>query len=87
MAHRAEVLHDVFVERERQIIKFGGADHDDRHTMDEWRELITQRCERAPLTQADDRRLLIEVAALAVAAVEALDRRLTWSMPAAARNV
>lgn len=87
MSRRAEVLHDVFVERSRQIIKYGGADHDDRHTMDEWRELITGHCGRVPLTRQDDRRLLIEVAALAVAAVEALDRKPLWTMPAIAGDV
>jgi hypothetical protein len=87
VSRRAEVLHDVFVERERQNIKWGGADHDDHHTMDEWRALISGHCGRAPLTRADDRRLLIEVAALAVAAVEALDRNPTWTTPAIAGDV
>lgn len=46
--------------------------------MGEWRELIKGRAEREPLSRADDRRLLVEIAALAVAAVETLDRQLTW---------
>ena len=59
MSRRADVLHDVWIERERQDIKWGGADHDDHHTMDEWRELIIGHTNRVPLTRADDRRLLI----------------------------
>lgn len=86
MARTADVLHDVWVERQKQNIKYG-ANHDDHHAMDEWRELISGRCERVPLTQEDDRRLLIEAAAIAVAAVEALDRSELWVTPDAARTV
>lgn len=87
MAHRASVLHDVFVERERQDIKWGGSEHDDHHTMDGWRELLTGRAGRVPLTRQDDRRLMIEIAALAVAAVEALDRQPLWTLPKEARDI
>lgn len=81
MARTADVLHDVWIERKRQDIKWGGATHDDHHTMDEWRELLSGRVDRVPLSRADDRRLLIEIAALAVAATEALDRKPLWSQP------
>jgi hypothetical protein len=75
MSKRAEVLHDVFIERERQDIKWGGADHDDQHDSRSWRALIVSRTEREPLSRDDDRRLFVEMAALAVAAVEAYDRK------------
>lgn len=68
------VLHDVYMERQRQDIKWGGPEHDDHHETGRWRELIVDRTEREPLSPADDRRLLIETAALAVAAVETCDR-------------
>lgn len=86
MSRTADVLHDVWVERNKQNIKYG-AGHDDQHSMDEWRELIIGQANRAPLTRTDDRRLLIEVAALATAAVEALDRKPLWSMSPIARDV
>lgn len=81
MSRTADVLHDVWVERDKQDIKWGGSTHDDHHTMNEWRDLITNQCARVPLTRKDDRRLLVEVAALAVAAVEALDRKPLWEQP------
>lgn len=78
MAQLAAVLHEVWTERERQDIKWGGSDHDDEHSMDEWRQLIQGRIKRVPLTRYDDRRLLIEVAALAVAAIQTLERQSVW---------
>lgn len=88
MSRIADILHDVWIERERQDIKWGGATHDDHHSMDEWRELIRGRVDREPLSRADDRRLLIEIAALAVAAIAALDRKALWeaTLEAAAAN-
>lgn len=70
-----KVLHDVYEERQRQDIKWGGAEHDDQHDSGRWCELIEARLRRQPLSPSDDRRLLIETAALAVAAVETYDRR------------
>jgi hypothetical protein len=87
MARTADVLHDVWIERRKQDIKWGGAEHDDQLSMDEWRQLIRDRTERVPLTQQDDRRLLIETAAIAVAAIQALDRRPLWEQPAVAGDI
>lgn len=70
-----KVLHEVYLERRHQDIKWGGSYHDDTHTSDEWRYLIRDRIGREPLSAADDRRLFVEIAALAVAAIEAHDRR------------
>lgn len=77
MARTADVLHDVWVECEKQTIKYTAA-HDDQHSMDDWRKKIRDRTEYEPLTRKDDRRLLIETAALAVKAVLALDRKPLW---------
>jgi hypothetical protein len=75
MSRRAEVLHEVLQERDRQDIRWGGADHDDEHARnDEFFGLVRAHAAREPLSPSDARRLLIEVAALAVAGVEAMDR-------------
>lgn len=76
---KQNILCDVSIERDRQDAKWGGAKHDDIHTMAEWARLICAYAAWAEvmhgLGSADKcRRRLVQVAALAVAAVEALDR-------------
>lgn len=75
MALRTRILHDIYQERIRQDIKWGGPEHDAHHTPEEWRQLIKDRCDRLPLSPADDRRLFVEIAAIAAAAIEAHDLR------------
>lgn len=74
MALRARILHDVLRERDQQDIKWG-PDHDAHHTPEEWRQLIKDRCDREPASPADDRRLFVEIAAIAAAAIEVHDLR------------
>lgn len=63
------IYDEIRAERERQDAKWGGPEHDDQHTAHDWwwfiRERIGQRREQA----------FIEVAALAVAAVESIRRK------------
>ncbi len=68
------ILHEVYEERLRQDVKWGGPTHDDIHSLNDWKELIRERLDREGLDSLSKRRLLIEAASVAVAAVESLDR-------------
>jgi hypothetical protein len=71
------VYDDIRAERQRQDVKWGGPEHDDRHLVGDWVGLLD---DRVHLLYSDNeagpgyRRRLVQVAALAVAAVEAFDR-------------
>jgi hypothetical protein len=73
------IFMDILHERERQDDRWGGADHDRNHTVSDWKRLILEHLDKAnqaaykgDLRRARER--FIEVAALAVAAVEMLDK-------------
>jgi len=77
------VVQDVLAERAAQDRQWGGPAHDDTHAPDEWLQFIEKQIERASdqIGGTDDglgdtryREALIKVAALAIAAVESLDR-------------
>jgi hypothetical protein len=73
------LLAEVAAERTRQDAKWGGPGHDDHHTVAEWVRLIQNYAGWAEVIagmQSYDkaRNRLVQVAALAVAAAEALDR-------------
>ncbi len=72
----SRVLQDVEWERDEQNQKWGGAGHDDQHGPRDWAAFITEHLGKA-LDARDARtyrRRMVEVAALAVAAVETVDR-------------
>jgi len=74
------VVNEVAVERFAQVEKHGrNAEHDDNHDRRSWAWYLGQRVHNlaCPFDEAvpDERRQLIEIAAIAVAAVEAYDRR------------
>lgn len=74
------VLASVSMERQRQDEKWGGAEHDDHHTTAEFVQLIEDYAGWARVMAGMNspekaRNRLIQVAALAVAAVESLDRK------------
>ena len=74
-----QVVAEVEQERRRQDVKHGGPSHDDTHTPFEWQDMIDGHLQRAHGHCVDGarelwRREMIRVAALAVAAAEALDR-------------
>ena len=76
----APALWDVHSERQRQDQKWGGAEHDDQHTVAEFVQLIQDYAGWARVMDSMNssqkaRTRLIQVAALAVAAAESLDRR------------
>ena len=73
-----DVLYEMQNERKRQDEKWGGPEHDDKHRAKDWalyrakREHdILDRSETARCNRDD----LIEIAALAVAQIESMDRR------------
>lgn len=73
------VIEQVIAERDRQDARWGGSAHDDTHSWDDWARFIDDRNVAAkrlgPLNPAFARERLIQIAALAVAEVEAIDRR------------
>jgi hypothetical protein len=73
--HRA-----IDAERERQDEQWGGPDHDDRHGWEEWTWFIQKQLNiaRSRVEKGDEaeyRRRLVNIGALAVAAIESFDRR------------
>lgn len=84
---RGLVYREVDAERERQDAKWGGPTHDDEHDPEDWIAWIEQRCSRADEMvgcpeeewpergpEAEYRRNLVQVAAVAIAAIESMDR-------------
>ena len=65
-----DVLEQVVLEREKQVEKGYTTEHDDKHILRDFAQFINRRVMRKNLTRQD----FIEVAALAVAAVEKIDR-------------
>jgi len=75
-----KAMFDVVNERASQDAKFGGPAHDDKRPTYEFVELIQDysSCARLMAGKGNNnkaRRQLIQVAALAVAAVESIDRK------------
>lgn len=79
-----QVIEDVKAERERQDERWGGPEHDDRHDVSDWCHFIQRQIMDVQYndTKANDdetydavvRKNFIKIAALAVAAVESIDR-------------
>lgn len=73
------ILGEIRSERRRQNEKWGGPEHDDQWTPLDWHEMIADyngwaRRMSAMGSLDKARRRYIQIAALAVAAVEAIDR-------------
>ena len=76
----AKAMQDLAAERLRQDLKWGGAEHDDKHDVADFCRYIrnyTGWAEQMADMGSEDkaRRRLVQVAALAVAAVESMDRK------------
>lgn len=72
------VLKTIAAERIRQDRQWGGADHDDEHSTSDFIDFMRGRLDVADgiMTKPKEkRRRLVQVAALAVAAVESMDRK------------
>jgi len=75
-----EVLLEVLVERQHQIEDHGWTpDNDDRHGPEDMAWLVARRavelCNASAVQVVDVRRLFVEMAAISVAAIEAIDRK------------
>ena len=80
------VLEQVSEERARQDAKWGGTAHDDGHDAQDWSQFIGYQNQAIPYEanlavdreeyDAIVRRRFIKIAALAVAAVQSIDRKL-----------
>jgi hypothetical protein len=72
-----DILEEISTEREKQDRIWGGPDHDDDHSVNDWVAFITEYAGRARKEGAGIKKFrvnMIRVAALAVAAVESADR-------------
>jgi len=79
IAHTQRVLVDIDFEREKQDIKFGGVNHDDQHSTMDFIDFMKIKTGESLVAEINDdhkeaRRRMIQVAALAVACVERMDR-------------
>lgn len=73
-----DIYDEIKAERVRQIMLWGGAAHDDEHDSSDWGLFIDRRATELQLQSHSpkrERELYVHIAALAVAAIEALDRR------------
>jgi hypothetical protein len=74
------VLTEVLIERQHQVQDHGwDPSHDDLHGPEDFGWLCATRavglCQRDAAAVADARRVFVEIAAIAVAAIESLDRK------------
>ena len=80
---RSGIYQEIENERHRQDEEWGGPEHDDKHGIRDWLSFIVVYLGQGVNRDSDwgrklsiSRYALIQVAALAVAAVEAFDRRI-----------
>ena len=77
-----KVLLEIATERNHQDNRWGGPDHDDKHSINDFVQWIQDyagwaRMQAANGELATARKKLVQVAALATSAVEAIDRNTT----------
>jgi len=76
----ARVIEEVAAERDNQDAQWGGPEHDDQHDVPDWLGFIAHQVQkasdarRAPGWKEAERRGLVKIAALAVAALESIGR-------------
>jgi hypothetical protein len=74
-------LTEIAAERSKQIDSGRDSDHDDNQSLGQWAWLIARRANDlgspnlALISEDEPRRLLVEISAISVAAIEALDRQ------------
>lgn len=69
-----DVLIEVAQERQHQDEKWGGPEHDDGHSIEEWKNFINRELRAYTFGDKNHRDRMVRVAALAVAAIESYDR-------------
>lgn len=75
-----EVISDIETERSAQVRQWGGAVHDDKLFADDWAQLIEKQIHSIDFDSVDSiRSRYVKIAALAIAAIESLHRRVNGS--------
>lgn len=73
----SKVFSELVLERAVQDAEWGGPAHDDRHDWYDWRQFLYKQMTALSMEYNDDRRRkrFVKIAALAMAAVESIDRK------------
>lgn len=74
---------DILLERGRQDEQWGGPQHDDTHNEDDWAGFIEYQVRKVNMSDGPERERFVKIAALAVAAIQSLDRKREAMMEAA----
>jgi hypothetical protein len=74
-AGRLRALDDILKERDDQDAQWGGPAHDDTHSADDWWEYIRHQWIRFANNPDEARDRFVKTAALALAAIESMDRK------------
>jgi hypothetical protein len=71
------IINEITAERVNQDIEWGGSEHDDKHDWFDWRQFLYKQMTNASMAYKEEQRraCLIKIAALAMAAVESMDRK------------
>jgi hypothetical protein len=71
------VVNDLLKRRAQQDAEWGGAQHDDTHDEEDWQRLISKQVQDAAGENhlADWRDRMVDIGALAIAAIEWADRK------------
>jgi hypothetical protein len=72
---RLRALDDILKERDKQDEQWGGPDHDDTHDQWDWLDYIDHQKYRWVEVPNRGRETLVKIAALALAAIESIDRK------------
>lgn len=79
------VFAAVRAERDRQDAKYGGPQHDNGHSWADWMSFIKERVPEDPteaqetISDEDSKKALLQIAALAIAALETRARRTVYT--------
>lgn len=71
------IIQEIQNERQSQDNQWGGPNHDDTHSGEDWLRFIDHQGAKARLSEEGGqiRHRLIKIAALAIAGIESLDRK------------
>lgn len=72
---RLRALDDILKERDKQDEQWGGPEHDDRHFNSDWTGYMGYQARRLHEDPTLSRDRFVKIAALALAAIESIDRR------------
>jgi hypothetical protein len=73
---KVRAVADILNERTYQDEKWGGPEHDDAETEENWQKYITEYANAQGRSESYDfRKRMVKVAALALAAIESVDRK------------